>query len=377
MTSPHLVSVNLGERSYQILVGQDLLSQTPRYLGEWLVNRNLPVPSLVLIISDPHVKRHADLVAQALTDVGYRTETHWIPSGESAKFQATVETCYNRLIELKADRSTVIFAVGGGVVGDLAGFVAATYVRGIPFVQVPTTLLADVDSSVGGKTGINHPLAKNMIGAFHQPLGVLIDSATLETLPDREFLSGLAEVVKYGVIADAEFFAELENHAEALRQREPAILAKIIAVSCQRKADVVEQDEFERTGLRAILNYGHTFAHAFEALSGYGELLHGEAVAIGMACAARLAQKLGLIDDELVARQDRLLSALHLATTWPQGREVPHAEVIDRMRLDKKSVGGQLRFILPTRLGHVQTYRNIPETVVEEVLQDLRQRSGA
>jgi 3-dehydroquinate synthase len=262
----------------------------------------------------------------------------------------------------------VVFAVGGGVVGDAAGFVAATYARGVPFVQVPTSLLADVDSSVGGKVGVNHPRAKNMIGAFHQPMGVLIDTAALTTLPDREYRSGLAEVVKYGVILDPELFAELETFADELNARQPARLARVIARSCRLKADIVEKDEFERTGLRAALNYGHTFAHAFEALCGYGELLHGEAVSIGMVCASRLAERRGLIDAIVTSRQVQLLERFGLPIALPPGSRFSADDVIARMRLDKKAVAGQLRFVLPTRLGHVETIAGIPEDDVRQVL---------
>ncbi|OYW20231.1 MAG: 3-dehydroquinate synthase, partial [Planctomycetales bacterium 12-60-4] len=240
-----------------------------------------------------------------------------LPAGEQSKSLDVVTQVYDRLIDRQADRQTTIFAVGGGVVGDAAGFIAATYTRGVPFIQIPTTLLADVDSSVGGKVGVNHPRAKNMIGAFYQPFGVLIDTTALQTLPDREYRSGLAEVVKYGVIMDADFFAELERHIDDLNRRDPDFLARVIARSCRLKADIVEKDEFERTGLRATLNYGHTFAHAFEALCGYGELLHGEAVAIGMICASRLAERRGLIDASVTERQVALLTALHLPLTLP------------------------------------------------------------
>jgi 3-dehydroquinate synthase len=199
-----------------------------------------------------------------------------------------MQLLYDQLVDMAADRRTIVVAIGGGVTGDLAGFVAATYARGLRFVQVPTTLLSMVDSSVGGKTGINHPRGKNLIGAFHQPIGVLIDLTTLTTLPDREYRSGLAEVVKYGVILDHEFFDYLEKNVEGLNARTPEVLRHVVARSCELKADVVRQDEYETTGLRAVLNYGHTFGHAFEALSGYGGLLHGEAVSIGMICASRL-----------------------------------------------------------------------------------------
>jgi len=233
--------------------------------------------------------------------------------------------------------------------------------------MVPTTLLAMVDSSVGGKTGVNHPRGKNLIGAFHQPAGVWIDPAYLDTLPDREFRSGLAEVVKYGVILDPDFFAFLEANARVLLARDPATLVHVVARSCRLKADVVERDEREETGLRAVLNYGHTFAHAFETVGGYGGWLHGEAVAAGMVCAARLAERHGLVGPELGRRQRELLEAFSLPTrpkpAWPID------EQIAVMRRDKKAAGGRLRFILPTRLGEVKLFDDVPEALIREVIQ--------
>jgi len=242
-------------------------------------------------------------------------------------------------------------------------------VRGLPFVQIPTSLLADVDSSVGGKTGINHPVAKNMLGAFHQPIGVLIDTEMLVTLPAREFAAGLAEVVKYGVILDSDYFAFLELRAEAIFRRDPGILRQVVARCCRLKADVVEKDEFERTGLRAVLNYGHTFGHAFEALAGFGELLHGEAVAIGMMYASRLAERLGLINSTVTVRQEALLNRFGLPTRLPAGW--PHSvdAVVERMKLDKKTLGGHLRFVLPKRLGLVEIVNDVSEADVRAVLQ--------
>jgi 3-dehydroquinate synthase len=259
-----------------------------------------------------------------------------------------------------------VLAVGGGVVGDLAGFVAATYNRGLPLLMVPTTLLAMVDSSVGGKVGINLPQGKNLVGAFHQPAAVWIDTSFLATLPDREYRSGLAEVVKYGVILDAELFAWLEQNADAVLAREPAAVGRVVARSCRLKADVVERDEREETGLRMVLNYGHTFAHAFEAVGGYGAWLHGEAVAAGMMCASRLAERRGLIQAEVTERQAALLTRFGLPTArrpeWDADR------LIEAMRRDKKNVGGRLRFVLPTRLGQVAPFDDVPEAEAREVL---------
>jgi 3-dehydroquinate synthase len=241
-------------------------------------------------------------------------------------------------------------------VGDLAGFVAATFARGLDFVQVPTTLLAQVDSSVGGKVGVNLPNAKNMVGAFWQPKGVVIDVNVLSTLPQREYRAGLAEVVKYGVIMDADFFAFLEANVAAINARDAATLTHIVERCCRLKADVVEEDEYEIKGRRAILNYGHTFCHAFEAVTGYEQLLHGEGVAIGMMCAARLAERLGRVDGAFIERQSTLLTALHLPTESPQ---VDQDELIEAMYHDKKVERGELRFVLPTRIGHVEVVRGV------------------
>jgi 3-dehydroquinate synthase len=371
-TAEQTVCVSLGPRTYEILIGANLLPQTAALIWRWHVQHagKPPASPRGMIVTDSHLaETHAATVQASLRDAGWQTETVVLPAGEPSKSLDVIATVYDRLIDWQADRQTVVFAVGGGVVGDAAGFIAATYTRGVPFVQIPTTLLADVDSSVGGKVGVNHPRAKNMIGAFYQPMGVLIDTAALGTLPDREYRSGLAEVVKYGVILDADLFAELESSAGELNAREPQRLARVIARSCRLKADIVEKDEFERTGLRAALNYGHTFAHAFEALCGYGELLHGEAVSIGMVCASRLAERRGLIDATVTDRQVRLLERFHLPITLPQDATKFSAdEAIGRMRLDKKAIAGQLRFVLPTRLGHVETIAQIPEADVRAVL---------
>jgi 3-dehydroquinate synthase len=263
---------------------------------------------------------------------------------------------WEQLLDQGADRQTVVVALGGGVVGDLAGFVAATFARGLRFVQIPTTLLAQVDSSVGGKVGINLPGGKNMVGAFWQPRGVLIDVDVLQTLPEREYRAGLAEVVKYGVIQDADFFAHLEANVDAINRRDAAVLTRIVERCCRLKADVVERDEREESGLRSILNYGHTFCHAFEAATGYEELLHGEGVAIGMMCAARLAQRLARVDEAFVERQRKLLESFGLPLKVP---DVEHDELIELMYRDKKVERGRLRFVLPSRLGHVELVRDV------------------
>ena len=357
------VRVDLGPRSYDIA----LTAGQPAGVGPF-VRERLPQSRLALVVCDRNTEAHGRSVEASLQIVGFRTGLAAIPAGEGSKTITEAAKLYDALYDLAADRKTAVVAVGGGVVGDLAGFVAATYNRGLPLVMVPTTLLAMVDSSVGGKTGVNHPKGKNLIGAFHQPAGVWIDTTFLDTLPDREFLSGLAEVVKYGVILDAEFFEYLEVNAAAIRARDPEAILHIVERSCRLKADVVEKDEREETGLRAMLNYGHTFAHAFETVGGYGGWLHGEAVAAGMVCASRLAERRGLIGSDLTKRQRELLASFFLPTS-PK-REWPIDEMIAVMRRDKKASAGELRFILPTKLGEVRLFDGISEQQVREILEE-------
>ena len=365
--NPHVVHVELGPRSYDVHIEAGALSKLAPLLRVW---RKDDTPGTALVVTDVHLaSSYGDTVGATLAASGWRSALHVLPAGEESKSFGVLTTIYDALVELRADRRTLVIAVGGGVVGDAAGFAASTYNRGLPFVQVPTSLLAMVDSSVGGKVGINHPKGKNLIGAFHQPLGVLVDPQALSTLPDREYRGGLAEVVKYGVILDAEFFAFLESHTHEIEARDPAVLSAIIGRSCRLKADVVEQDEFERTGLRAVLNYGHTFAHAFEALAGYGVLSHGEAVSIGMHCASRLAERRGLVDSAFTGRQQRLLERLQLPTELPSTCVFSVEDVLSRMRLDKKNIGGKLRFILPTQLGEVKLFDDVPEQDVAYALQ--------
>lgn len=351
--------VNLAERAYEIAVTHG----DPAGLGPFARQRSRGQQAF--LVTDHNVEPLALQARKSLDDVGFRTALHVLPPGEGQKALAVASQLYDALVELQADRKTLVVAVGGGVIGDLAGFVAATFNRGLPLLMVPTTLLAMVDSSVGGKVAVNHPKAKNLIGAFHQPVGVWIDIAALDRLPDRDFRSGLAEVVKYGVILDPDFFVYLEEHAEEILARSPAALQHIVTRSCQLKAQVVEQDEREETGLRAVLNYGHTFAHAFESAAGYGSWQHGEAVAAGMICASRLAERRGLIPTSLTERQIRLLQKFRLPVApepWPI------ADQIRTMRSDKKAEGGRLRFILPERLGKVSLFADVPEADVEAVL---------
>lgn len=360
--SSEVVHVDLGPRSYDIEIGTGGLPQ----LGSFVSQRS-KVTHAVVIADENVVQTHAVAAVESLHDSGVRVDLVKVTSGESSKSVAMADVLWNALAKINADRQTLIVAVGGGVIGDLAGFVAATYTRGLRFVQVPTTLLAQVDSSVGGKVGVNLPLAKNMVGAFWQPLGVVIDTAVLDTLPRREYCAGLAEVVKYGVILDEDFFAFLEQSALLIAQRDAETLRRIIARCCQLKADVVEQDEREETGQRAVLNYGHTFAHALEAVTNYGTLLHGEAVAIGMMCAARLAYVLGRIPAEIVERQQKLLHALGLATTVPT---LDVDAILKAMGRDKKVEHGQLRFVLPVRLGHVELAGSISRDDIRRALEE-------
>jgi 3-dehydroquinate synthase len=362
MTPPTL-RVHLQERSYDIAI------TTGELAGVGPFARTRLTGSRALVVTDANALSHAEVVRDSLAHAGFRTGLTVRPAGEGQKSLNVARELYDVLLDLPADRRTLVVAVGGGVIGDLAGFVASTYARGLPLLMVPTTLLAMVDSSVGGKVAVNHPRAKNLIGTFHQPSGVWIDAATLATLPPREFRSGLAEVVKYGVILDAEFFAFLEQPDTVGRilHRDPAVAERIVRRSCELKARVVEQDEREETGLRAVLNYGHTFAHAFETAAGYGGWLHGEAVAAGMVCASRLAERHGLITDDITERQIALLHACGLPTAperWPIDA------LIDIMSKDKKVLAGRLRFILPRRLGEVALFDDVAEADVRQVLEE-------
>jgi 3-dehydroquinate synthase len=354
------VNVNLSERSYAIEIGTDTLIDLGASVSRWCSSKH------AVIVTDENVEQpHALTAASSLSQAGLQVDLLVIEPGEAAKTVGTAHFLWDKLLELGTDRKSVVIAVGGGVVGDLAGFVAASFARGLPFVQVPTTLLAQVDSSVGGKVGVNLAGAKNMVGAFWQPAGVLIDTAVLDTLPEREYRAGLAEVVKYGVILDAEFFEYLEAHAAELSARDAAVLEHVVARCCQLKADVVSADERELTGHRAVLNYGHTFCHALETITGYGQYLHGEAVSIGMLCASRLAERLGRVDHKFTLRQRKLLKALKLPVDFPS---VDEQQLLAAMSHDKKVEHGKLRFVLPTRMGHVELVGDISQDDVRAAL---------
>jgi 3-dehydroquinate synthase len=354
-----VLEVALGERSYPIRIGSGLLAQAGALLAPLL-----PAGRAV-IVTNPVVARfwveplRASLAAHAI-----RHETILVPDGETQKTWATVHDVLTRLLEQRAERGTTLLALGGGEVGDLAGFAAAIYQRGIPFVQIPTTLLAQVDSSVGGKTGVNHPLAKNMIGAFHQPSAVLIDTDCLATLPPRELAAGVAEVIKYGAIRDRAFFDWLEANVERLIARDADALAHAIAESCRIKAEIVAADERE-TGERALLNFGHTFGHAIEAGVGYGEWLHGEAVAAGMAMAAELSARIGLLAEADVARLRSLLSRARLPVA---GAALGADRYLTLMSRDKKVARGSIRFVLLRALGHGFVTADVPEAELRAAL---------
>ncbi len=362
------VRVELGQRSYDIVIGEQTLKNAGTMVKSWCPSNSSAAIRVLLVADAAVMPVHGETARRSLEASGIEVRAAIVPSGEQSKCYAQLQSLHDVLVDMAADRKTVVVVVGGGVPGDLAGFAAASYARGLRFVQIPTTLLSMVDSSVGGKTGINHPRGKNLIGAFHQPNGVIIDLATLATLPDREYRAGLAEVVKYGVILDAEFFSYLEQNINGLNRRDPIVLQHVVSRSCELKADVVRQDEYETTGLRAVLNYGHTFGHAFEALAGYGTLLHGEAVAIGMICASRLAEKLGRINAADTDRQAKLLEALKLPTIVPDELKARREEIVAAMMLDKKTEGRELRFVLPSRLGHVETVKGVSPSLALECL---------
>ena len=355
--APLCVPIELGERSYDILIAGGLMGHAPAW-------ESLPRAASALIVTNTTV---APLYAQKLERAiaGHYKAVHTVvlPDGEEHKDWPTLNLIFDALLERGCDRKTVLFALGGGVVGDMTGFAAASYMRGVPFVQVPTTLLAQVDSSVGGKTAINHPLGKNMIGAFYQPLRVLCDLDTLRTLPPRELSAGLAEVIKYGPIADMPFLDWIEANLDALVARDAAALAHAVRRSCEIKAWVVGQDERE-SGLRAILNFGHTFGHAIEAGLGYGEWLHGEAVGCGMVMAAELSQRLGGIDAAFVERLRTIIAKAGLPTTGP---DLGAERYLELMRVDKKAEGGEIRFVVIDRPGHA-VMRAAPDELVRDVL---------
>ena len=356
------ITVELGAQSYDILIGEKIFGDCAKFIAE----KNFT--GKVLVVTDENVFASCgENFCSALKDCGINFEVAEIEPGESSKSLQEAEKLYTKAIESGLDRKSLIVAMGGGVVGDLAGFVAATYLRGVPFVQVPTTLLAQVDSSVGGKTAVNHFLGKNLIGAFYQPKAVFIDLATLKTLPEREIKSGLGEVVKYGVISDENFFAYLEDNAEKILNRDVEVMAKIIKRSCEIKAEVVSLDEKEN-GLRKILNFGHTLAHAIELETNYQKYRHGEAVSIGMIGAAIISQRLGKISAAEVDRLKNLLNRLELVTKC-EGCDVDNLYKFTFR--DKKTVGGKVNWILMKNFGEVEICDNVPEPVIKFALEKI------
>ena len=359
----HTLHVELGERSYPVYIGRDLLSDSV------LLGQHIRGSQVVIVSNDKVAPLYLDRVRAGLGDRGLVTEVV-LPDGEQYKTLATLAEIFDQVMADNHNRTTTFIAVGGGVVGDITGFAAACYQRGVNLVQVPTTLLAQVDSSVGGKTAVNHPLGKNMIGAFYQPAAVLIDTNTLHTLPPRELSAGLAEVVKYGLICDEPFYRWLQEQMPRLMAREEAALAEAIERSCSNKARVVAADEREG-GIRAILNLGHTFGHAIEAAQGYGQWLHGEAVATGMLLALELSARRGHIPDHEVASLRRLLADMHLPVDAPA--DMTAADFLEYMARDKKVVDGRLRLVLLDAVGEAR----IVDNVTENELMDLLDGTGS
>ena len=359
MTGMQTQHVSLGERSYPIHVGAGLLAQAGTLLAPLL-----PHPRVVILTNPVVAALWLAPLRASLSNAGIASESIVVPDGEAFKSWSTLQDVLTGLLEQKAERTTTMVALGGGVVGDLAGFAAAIYQRGMAFVQVPTTLLSQVDSSVGGKTGINHPLGKNMIGAFHQPRAVLIDTDCLATLPDRELAAGVAEVIKTAAIRDRAFFEWLESNVARLLARETDALVHAVAQSCTIKAAIVAADERE-TGERALLNFGHTFGHAIETGVGYGEWLHGEAVAAGMVLAARLSERMGFIGGDEVARLRKLLERATLPVDPPR---LGADRYLELMRHDKKVAAGRIRFVLLREIGGAFVSGDVRLETVREIV---------
>jgi len=351
------LTVDLGERSYPIHIGSNLLGDP-----QWIVP-HIHGQQVLVVTNETVAPLYLKKCLAALTD--FRTETVILPDGEQYKNLDVLNTIYDALLTHHFDRRCTLIALGGGVVGDMTGFAAASYQRGVNFIQIPTTLLSQVDSSVGGKTGVNHPLGKNMIGAFHQPQCVVADIDTLNTLDDRQLSAGIAEVIKYGLINDIEFVAWLETNMEKLLNRDSEALTYAVKLSCQDKADIVAADERE-SGQRALLNLGHTFGHAIETGMGYGEWLHGEAIAAGMILAAELSNQLGWIDNEVVARIRRLIASANLPTTPP--KEMSAQQFVELMAVDKKVIDGRLRLVLMDALGNSIIAEGIDQQAIIDVL---------
>lgn len=356
------LNVELGERRYPIHIGSGLLGQSD------LLQPCIAGSRVAVVTNETVGPLYLEKLLTQLSV--WDPVCVVLPDGEVYKNLEVLNTIYSALLKHRCDRKTTLIALGGGVVGDMTGFAAATYQRGVPFIQIPTTLLAQVDSSVGGKTGVNHPLGKNMIGAFHQPECVIVDTDTLATLPDKELSAGLAEVIKYGLIGNAEFFAWLEQNLEKLLQRDPQALAYAIERSCTDKAMVVAADERE-AGSRALLNLGHTFGHAIETGAGYGAWLHGEAVAAGLCMAADLSRRLGWLTTDEFERIEKLLQRAQLPTRAP--RSLSGAQLREYMSVDKKVEAGKLRLVLPRGLGQAVITQDFSSTLLDETLDQCRE----
>jgi len=360
-SSVRTVSVQLGNRSYSIKIAPGLLEQIGHECAR------LKLGGRCAIITDTNVgRRYAKIVFDSLARAGFSPMLIVVPAGETAKSLKTVQACYDHLAEQRLERKSFIVALGGGVVGDLAGFVAATYLRGIPFVQVPTTLLALVDSSVGGKVGVNLKAGKNLVGAFYQPKLVLCDLNTLKTLTEREFRAGFAEVIKYGIICDAKLFAQLERDLPKILKCDPKTLAAVIARCCEIKADVVSKDETEG-GLRAILNFGHTIGHAIENISGYGKYLHGEAISIGQVAAAKLSREILGFPERDIERIDNIFRRAGLPVAIKLNAK-QRQKLFAAMRHDKKVSGGEIKFVLAEKIGLVRFGQKVPADLIDQSL---------
>jgi 3-dehydroquinate synthase len=354
------IRVELGERSYDISIGNNILDN----IGDAL--KSLALSPRAAVVSNPTVlELYGERVSNSIKEAGFDLLTVTIPDGEEYKDLLWLQHIYDELLSHKLDRSSALIALGGGVIGDMTGFAASTYMRGIAYIQVPTTLLAQVDSSVGGKTGVNHKLGKNMIGTFWQPRLVWVDIETLKTLPERELLAGLAEVIKYGVIYDRELFDFLADNRDSIRSLDSEALTHIVQRSCEIKAEVVAKDERE-AGLRAILNYGHTIGHAIETVTEYKRFLHGEAVAIGMYLEAKLSRMLDLIDEGQVSQIKNVIGSYGLPSEKPAS--INAHSIFLSMQLDKKAVAGELKFILPEKIGGVRIHKGVSEDLLREVL---------
>ena len=357
------IPVSLGERSYEIVIGHGILSD----LGNAISRLGLG-PRQMIVTSETLWPLYGKTVHDSLASSGFDVSVAFVRDDEESKSLQTVTSIYDNLLESEFDRSSGIVAVGGGVVGDVAGFAAATFMRGIPFVQVPTTLLAQVDSSIGGKTGVNYPKAKNLVGAFHQPTAVWTDISTLVTLPERELRSGLAEVIKYAIIADQNLFTMLERILSSFSNASSDTLIEVVSRCCSIKARIVEQDERER-GIRSILNYGHTVGHALEALTGYAYYTHGEAVAIGMVAAAKISREIHATHQDTVKMQESLVEAAGLPTRIE--RPIDPYDIVQQLSRDKKRLAGRVRWVLPRTVGEVLLTDEVPSDVVLGILKDM------